>query len=119
FLDDYIKVFKKDKDGLAGRFKIVGQVGLGIIIGLTMYYNSHVVITREVIEGKQLTYNKTEEVVSLPYTRVDNNGVNKTYVNVKATVTTVPFAKNHEFSYAKIASWFGEKSEGWVTPLLY
>src|ERR1700761_2369785 len=48
FIDDYIKVFKKNKEGLAGRFKIMGQVGLGIIVGLTMYYNNHVVISREV-----------------------------------------------------------------------
>ena len=57
FLDDYIKVFKKNKEGLAGRFKILGQVGLGIIIGLTMYYNQHVVTSREVIDGVPTIYN--------------------------------------------------------------
>ncbi len=119
FLDDYIKVFKKDKEGLAGRFKIVGQVGLGIIIGLTLYHNDNVVITREVQPGKQLTFSSTEEIMSQPYKRMHHNGQEKEYVTVKAQVTTVPFAKNHELSYAKIASWFGEKHEGWLTPLLY
>src|SRR5690606_28605538 len=52
FIDDYIKVFRKNKEGLAGRFKIMGQVGLGIIVGTTMYYNQHVVTAREVIPGQ-------------------------------------------------------------------
>jgi phospho-N-acetylmuramoyl-pentapeptide-transferase len=51
FIDDYIKVFRKNKEGLAGRFKIVGQIGLGIIVGLTMYYNANVYITRETTDG--------------------------------------------------------------------
>lgn len=119
FLDDYIKVFRKNKEGLAGKFKIVGQVGLGIIIGMTLYYNDNVVITREVQPGKQLTFSSTEEIMSQPYNRMHHNGQVKEYVTVKAQVTTVPFAKNHELSYAKIASWFGEKHAHWLTPLLY
>ena len=54
FIDDYIKVFKKNKEGLAGKFKILGQVGLGLIIGMTLYFNDNVVISREVLGAKQL-----------------------------------------------------------------
>src|SRR5690606_14207632 len=64
FLDDYIKVFRKNKEGLAGKFKILGQVGLGIIVGLTMYFNQHVVTSREVTNGQPYRYNDAEEVVS-------------------------------------------------------
>ncbi|PSK94736.1 phospho-N-acetylmuramoyl-pentapeptide-transferase [Taibaiella chishuiensis] len=119
FLDDYIKVFRKNKEGLAGRFKILGQVGLGIIIGFTMYYNQHVVTTREIREGQPVLYNDAEKLASEPYTRVDENGNVHTYVQVQAAVTTVPFTKNHELSYAKIASIFGEKAVGWLTPTIY
>lgn len=119
FLDDYIKVFKKNKEGLAGRFKILGQVGLGIIIGFTMYYNEHVVTTREIKENQPILYNKSETVAGTPYTRLDEQGKEHTYVQVQATVTTVPFSKNHELSYAKIASIFGEKAVGWLTPTIY
>ena len=59
FVDDYIKVFKKNKEGLAGRFKIMGQVGLGIIVGLTMYYNQNVVTSREMVNGQPVVYNST------------------------------------------------------------
>ncbi len=119
FLDDYIKVFRKNKDGLQGRFKIVGQVGLGIIIGFTMYYHDGIVTTREVKEGAKLLFNNTEQIVSDPYTRMDDKGESRTYVQVKAPVTTVPFVKEHELSYSKIASIFGEKATSWLTPTLY
>lgn len=119
FLDDYIKVFRKNKEGLAGRFKILGQVGLGIIIGFTMYYNQHVVTTREIKEGQPILYNKSETIAGKPYTRLDEQGNVHSYVQVQATVTTVPFSKNHELSYAKIASIFGEGAVGWLTPTIY
>ncbi len=119
FLDDYIKVFKKNKEGLAGRFKILGQVGLGIIIGFTMYYNQHVVTTREIKEGQPILYNKSETIAGKPYARLDEQGNVHNYVQVQATVTTVPFSKNHELSYAKIASIFGEGAVGWLTPTIY
>jgi phospho-N-acetylmuramoyl-pentapeptide-transferase len=117
FIDDYIKVFRKNKEGLAGRFKILGQIGLGIIIGTTMYYNQHVATTREV--GKNVLRNPTEEVVSAPFDRKDDQGRTRQYVNVRSTTTTIPFVKSHEMSYARIALLFGEKSVRWVTPLIY
>lgn len=86
FLDDYIKVFKKNKEGLAGRFKIVGQVGLGLIVGLTLYFNDQVVV-REPI---------TNQMVSV------NTVVQAQYEDVKSTKTTVPLFKNNELDYSKL-----------------
>jgi len=119
FLDDYIKVFRKNKEGLAGRFKILGQIGLGIIIGLTMYYNQHVVISREVIDGKSTTYNATEKITSGKINRKDENGKLHTFVEVKTATTTIPFVKSHELSYAAIASIFGAKYIKIITPFIY
>lgn len=119
FIDDYIKVFKKNKEGLSGRFKILGQVGLGIIVGLTLYYNQHVTVSREVVKGKMTLYNSTEKIVSAPYSRKDENGKKHTYVQVKSAITTIPFVKTHELSYAKIASVFGENAMNVATPIIY
>lgn len=106
FLDDYIKVFKKDKKGLAGRFKIVGQVGLGLIVGLTLYFNDSVVVRQKTVEHGQQTE------VAVPPTAVAQN--------VKATVTNVPFFKNNQFDYSSLTSFMGEKvkSWGWVVFVL-
>lgn len=119
FLDDYIKVFKKNKEGLAGKFKIMGQVGLGIIIGLSLYYNDHVVTTREVLPGQAVLYNQAEEQVSQPFTRLDQTGKEHTYVHVKAVTTTIPFVKSHEMSYSKIAAVFGKSAVDVMTPIIY
>jgi phospho-N-acetylmuramoyl-pentapeptide-transferase len=120
FLDDYIKVFRKNKEGLAGRFKILGQVGLGIIVGLTMYYNKHVVISREVGPGSTGVYNSTEKVEpGGRVSRKDEQGRTRTYANVRTATTTLPFIKNHEFRYQKIAAFFGEKNAQVVTPIIY
>ncbi|HZK68174.1 MAG TPA: phospho-N-acetylmuramoyl-pentapeptide-transferase [Paludibacter sp.] len=101
FLDDYIKVFRKNKEGLKGRFKIVGQVGLGLIIGLTMYFSPSLVI-RENIEVKGATQ------------RVENVLYSKH--NVKSTKTTIPFVKNNNFNYADAFKSAGEKAQdyGWI-----
>lgn len=119
FLDDYIKVFKKNKEGLAGRFKIMGQIGLGIIIGLTMYYNDNVVTTREVFGDQPVLYNKVEKQMSDPFTRNDQNGQEHTYVHVKSVTTTIPFVKSHEMSYSKIATLFGDGAVEILTPIIY
>src|ERR1700733_406456 len=103
FLDDYIKVFKKNKEGLAGRFKIMGQVGLGIIVGVTMYYNNHVVINREVTDGGNGLHSNAEKLESERYVRKDASGKTTVYVNVRTATTTIPFIKSHEFRYEKIA----------------
>ncbi len=119
FIDDYIKIFKKNKEGLAGRFKIMGQIGLGIIVGLTMYYNQNVMTTREVVKGQPLVYNQTEEVVSEPFVRKDETGSNRKYVRVRTATTTIPFVKSHELSYARIAENISEKAIDILTPIIY
>ena len=119
FIDDYIKVFRKNKEGLAGWFKILGQVGLGIIVGTTMYYNQNVVVSREVVKGQPTLYNATEKIVSGPYERKDENGAVRQYVRIKSATTTIPFVKTHELSYAQIGKIFGEKSIKVVTPIIY
>jgi phospho-N-acetylmuramoyl-pentapeptide-transferase len=119
FLDDYIKVFKKNKEGLAGKFKVMGQIGLGIIIGVTMYYNNHVVISREVKDGRPGIYNAAEKLEPGGSSRKDENGKLQTYVNVRTATTTIPFIKSHEFRYEKIAALFGEKYVDVTTPIIY
>jgi len=91
FLDDYIKVFKKDKEGLAGRFKIVGQVVVGLIVGATLYFNEHVVV-REV---------KPADMASVSVIQEPDGPVLE-YKDVKSTKTTVPFFKNNEFDYSSL-----------------
>jgi phospho-N-acetylmuramoyl-pentapeptide-transferase len=93
FLDDYIKVFKKDKKGLAGKFKIVGQVGLGLIVGLTLYFSNEVVV-REV-EPTQISVIRSNEAQQ-------NEDANVKYKDVKSTKTTMPFFKNNELDYKEI-----------------
>lgn len=94
FLDDYIKVFKKDKEGLAGKFKIVGQVGLGLIIGLTLSFNDSVVV-REV-------KSTPAEIASLDMSDLQEMENKLSYEDVHSTKTTVPFFKNNELDYGKI-----------------
>jgi phospho-N-acetylmuramoyl-pentapeptide-transferase len=93
FLDDYIKVFRKNKEGLAGKFKIVGQVGLGLIVGLTLYFNTQVVV-REV----DMTSRVSGAVESAE--RQLDSGME--YKDVKSTKTTVPFLKNNELDYSSL-----------------
>jgi phospho-N-acetylmuramoyl-pentapeptide-transferase len=97
FLDDYIKVFKKNKEGLAGRFKIVGQVTIGLIVGLTLYFNQHVVI-REVTPSSMASVEIVKDEVQQKLN----------YKDVKSTKTTLPFFKNNEFDYSKILPWVSE-----------
>jgi phospho-N-acetylmuramoyl-pentapeptide-transferase len=119
FIDDYIKVFKKNKEGLAGRFKVLGQIGLGIIIGVTMYYNQYVVISREVVDKNMGVYNSSEKLMSTPFIRKDENGKEHSFVNIKSATTTIPFVKTHELRYSKIASWFGKSNIEMLTPFIY
>jgi phospho-N-acetylmuramoyl-pentapeptide-transferase len=99
FLDDYIKVFRKNKEGLKGRFKIVGQIGIGIIVGTTLYYHDDVVI-REFSTPVSIE----EGVVETP-----------SFQDVKALKTTIPFVKNNELDYEKMLGFMGES----MVPVLY
>ncbi|MBE9509878.1 MAG: phospho-N-acetylmuramoyl-pentapeptide-transferase [Bacteroidetes bacterium] len=108
FIDDYIKIFKKSKEGLAGRFKIIGQIILGLIVGITLYLNDDVVV-REIVMIDQAV--QTEE---MPEAVTGENEEAK-YISrdVKSTITTIPFIKNNEFDYAYLVCFLGEKSKQW------
>ena len=103
FLDDYIKIFKKNKQGLRGKFKVIGQVGLGLIVGLTLYFSDDVMI-RERIQITQENFNeyKTEEM------QVDQAGDLYIIQEHKDPLTTIPFVKNNEFDYSWLI-WFSGK----------
>jgi len=104
FLDDYIKVFKKNKEGLAGRFKIVGQVGLALIVGWTMYFNPNIVV-RKTVDEAGVHKSKAPMVLR-------QKGEKYYYTqDVKSTITNNPFYKNHEFDYAKVLKFTGDGYE--------
>ena len=95
FLDDYIKIFKKSKDGLKGRFKIIGQVGLGLIVGLILYF-SHDVIIGEKVSISSLTVQERSEILA---SQENIDAQNEIVLERKSTKTTIPFIKNNEFDY--------------------
>jgi phospho-N-acetylmuramoyl-pentapeptide-transferase len=103
FLDDYIKVFKKNKEGLAGRFKILGQVGLGFIVATTLYFNQHVK-TKEFYHPNEVTETFIKENNLLPQVISGQLMLVKDH---KATTTTIPFFKSSEFDYADMLSFIG------------
>src|SRR6476659_10639948 len=90
FLDDYIKVFRKNKEGLAGKFKIVGQIGLGLIVGCTLFFSEDVTV-RQYLTAKGVAAPAAISSVS--------------YKDVRQMVTTIPFAKNNELDYHKLFSF--------------
>jgi phospho-N-acetylmuramoyl-pentapeptide-transferase len=102
FIDDYIKVFKKDKEGLAGRFKIMGQVGLALIIGWTMYFHPDIVVREQITLPAK---------ISAPL-EVHKMGDQYYYTqDLKSTITNVPFYKDNEFDYSKVLTVFGDGFE--------
>ena len=98
FLDDYIKVFKKNKEGLKGKFKIIGQVGIGIIVGAIMFFHPDVVIREEVPAQNQTV---VEQLV--------NDGPE--WIESKSLKTTIPFVKNNEFNYERLTGWLGDNGK--------
>ncbi|HAM83274.1 MULTISPECIES: phospho-N-acetylmuramoyl-pentapeptide-transferase [Butyricimonas] len=111
FLDDYIKVFRKHKEGLKGRFKVIGQVGLGLIVGVTLYVSDDVLIREKVSisEVGVVTSTVDEGFVS-------ENSQTVLTKDIKSTKTTIPFFKNNEFDYAWFGALFGDYAEeiGWI-----
>jgi phospho-N-acetylmuramoyl-pentapeptide-transferase len=101
YLDDYIKIFKKNKEGLAGRFKIVGQVGLGLIVGLTLFFSNDVIIIEKVKIADLTSKEKVELLV--PITRFTSQ--KEVTMERKSTKTTIPFVKNNEFNYSWLVSF--------------
>lgn len=107
FLDDYIKVFKKNKEGLAGRFKIVGQVSIGLLVGAVLYFHPDVTMRRKIVTADQRV--STSGIQSI-------QDIDAKYVDVNTQVTTIPFVKTHEFNYSKILAFLGDGYEkyGWL-----
>ena len=106
FLDDWIKVVKKNKEGMSGRYKIIGQVGLGLIVGLTMYLSPDIVIR----ENTEVQNVETSEIVDVVYESDP----------VKTPLTTIPFVKNNNFDYGWLTSWAGEYAEtaAWILVII-
>ena len=102
FADDYLKIHRHNKDGMSGKFKIVGQVGLGLIVGLTMMLSPDIVI-RQNHEVTNVTTNEVEEVIYESQ-------------NIKSTQTTIPFVKENNFDYASLTKWMGDhaRTGGWI-----
>ncbi|MDR3046741.1 MAG: phospho-N-acetylmuramoyl-pentapeptide-transferase, partial [Bacteroidales bacterium] len=110
FADDYIKVFKKNKEGLPGKTKLIGQILLGIVVGSIMYFDSDVVIkeknsahNQQIISENVLSLDK-EAKTTISYHDIDAK---------KSTITTIPFVKDNEFDYSWITQWMGDKSGKW------
>ena len=108
FMDDYIKVFKKDKRGLSGGFKVIGQVGLGLIVGLTLYFNDDVTVLREKVKQVASTQNEYKRATTLASS---DSLLRDRFVEAKAPITTIPFVKNHEFNYSKLVTWIDDALE--------
>ncbi len=109
FLDDYIKVFKKNKEGLRGKFKMLGQVVLGSIVGLTMYFNDDIVVREKVLQPDGTPVMQVVET--------DNAFEPNTIVltkDIKSTKVNIPFFKDNEFDYAKVIGFMGEKGKKYV-----
>ena len=106
FLDDYIKVFKKDKKGLKGKFKVLGQIGLGLFVGFTLYFNDGVKMKEKLPVSQQIVQKDGKKVLFGDA--------------IKSTKTTIPFLKNNELDYAKFLSFLGEGYEkyGWIVFVL-
>lgn len=102
FIDDYIKKFKNDKEGLPGKFKVVGQVGLGIFVGVTMYFHKDVVVQHTVATPSEQT-----QVIS-------QRSEYAFYVKDKSMLTTIPFVKKNEFNYEWLIDWAGKEAKNYV-----
>jgi phospho-N-acetylmuramoyl-pentapeptide-transferase len=135
FLDDYFKIRarkeaqekgesykKQNSDGLAGISKVIGQVGLGIIIGVTLYFSNSVTVEREIVSTNvAASLAKGEKIAKGADVVVRNiNGEERRFVKVKTPITTIPFVKNHEFNYSKLISWMGPGAEKytWIVYIL-
>ena len=105
FADDYLKLARHNKDGLKGKFKIVGQVGLGLVVGITMYLSPGIVMR----ENVEVVNRESKEVV-----------ISHKTTNEKATQTTIPFVKNNNFDYASCTKWMGKHAQtgGWILFIL-
>ena len=114
FIDDYIKIYKKDKAGLAGKFKVIGQIGLGVIVALVLHFNDNVVVREQY---------KIDTVSEAPAGAEvkEINGQLMYFQDVKSTTTTLPFLKTHQIDYSKLLFWMddeGANKWAWVVYML-
>jgi phospho-N-acetylmuramoyl-pentapeptide-transferase len=100
FIDDYIKIFKKDKQGLKGIFKVIGQIGLGLIVGSILYFNPTVTVRKDTAKT---------DIFKAPTENVIQSAIEE-----KSTATTIPFFKNNELDYAEALAWMGDGYEKWA-----
>ena len=117
FIDDYIKIFKNNKAGLAGRFKIIGQLGLGLIVGLTLYLSNDAVVRKTTLLDPS-DHVSIEQIIEMPDSARGDRYIAE---DIKCTKTTIPFIKNNEFDYSWLVGFMGrEKSQkwGWVVFIL-
>ncbi len=112
FLDDYIKVFKKDKQGLQGKFKILGQIVLGAIVGIVMLYSQDIVVRMDVEAAFDKNYTITE-ILEVPIDETNPSKV-KEWAYIKEPLTTVPFLKNNELNYSNFLSFLGKDAKKYV-----
>jgi len=108
FIDDYIKVFKKNKEGLKGKFKIIGQIGVGLIVGSVLYFSDDVVVHKRVANDYNLKAG--EKNVSHQHTSSDDKSLK--WVETDEMTTTIPFVKDNEFNYKWLLG--GSSSYGWL-----
>ena len=106
FIDDYIKVFKKNKKGLAGKFKVIGQIGVGVIVGAAMYWSDGVTIKSKTFHSSEISINSSYK----------NNNKNYSWEETKSLKTTIPFVKNNEFDYSWLITWISSdlKKYSWI-----
>ncbi|MEY2923678.1 MAG: hypothetical protein RLZZ337_218 [Bacteroidota bacterium] len=102
FLDDYIKIYRKNKAGLAGKFKVVGQIGLGVIVALVLHFNENVVVREQFKIARMSDAPAGVEVSNI-------NGQLMYFKDIKSTTTTLPFLKTHEVDYSKVLFWMDEE----------
>jgi phospho-N-acetylmuramoyl-pentapeptide-transferase len=105
FIDDYIKKFKNDKQGLPGKFKVIGQIGLGLFVGLTMYLHPDIVVERTIQNPEAQT-----EIARV----IEKETTSTFYVKDKSMLTTIPFVKENEFNYSELISWAGGNYQSYV-----
>jgi phospho-N-acetylmuramoyl-pentapeptide-transferase len=112
FIDDYIKVFKKNKEGLAGKFKVLGQIGIGLIVGTTLYFNDDVVVREKIFTAKNT--GETVMTMSAPGTTLKQPLSSFSKQETKSMKTTIPFVKNNEFDYSVLLSFLGDGYKKWA-----
>ena len=112
FLDDYIKVFKKNKEGLKGKFKVVGQIGIGLLVGAVFYFHPDVVVKERMTANQQSAYSFDDAISS----KKDLTLPKYAPTPIKSIKTTIPFVKDNEFDYVSVLSFMGDSAVkyGWL-----